>query len=107
MTDLNQPSACESIINLMSLEFLPDIINTPGENLSLSDICDKIAKRFNATPKANDQDFFSGDQHLSDELFKTQCDYVRKINFEEWLNSCDQIDAFLKSTLSKGEVTHA
>ena len=96
----------------MSLEFLPDIINIPGENLSLSDICDKIAKRFNAklscfSPKENDQDFFSGDQHLSDELFKTQCDYVRKINFEELLNSCDQIDAFLKSTLSKGKVTHA
>ena len=102
---------CESIIRLMSIEFLPDIINIPGEELSLSDISKKIAKRFNAklsyfSPKANDQDFFVGDQHLSDELFKTQCDYVRQINFDEWLNSGNQIDDFLKSTYSKGKITY-
>ena len=96
---------CESIFRLMSVDFLPDIINIPGENFLLSDICEKIAKHCKAnvtyfTPKANDQDYFIGDQHLSDELFKSQCDYIRKINFEDWLNNITLIPSIHKKKIS-------
>ncbi len=83
---------CEAIIGLLATgDLCPFLVNIPGETLTIQDIITTVTERFpvdiNYRPCTNDdQDFFIGDQHLSDEYFKENSDYERKINFKKWFN---------------------
>lgn len=65
---------CDSIIKVMSLKFCPELVNIPGEVLTIRDTVNVLSESFDVKRKLaygfyNDQDFFLGDQHLSDEFF--------------------------------------
>ena len=74
----------------MSAKFFSDITNIPGEVLSIQELV-KIFSEYFDFKKAitdspyDDQDFFLGDQHLSDALFKETVSYNRKYTLRQWL----------------------
>ena len=75
----------------MSLKFCPELVNIPGEVLSIRDLVNVLSESFNVKRELayglyNDQDFFLGDQHLSDELFNQTVSYNRKYTLKKWLN---------------------
>ena len=82
---------CDSIIKVMSLKFCPELVNIPGDILSIHDLVNVLSESFNVKRELayglyNDQDFFLGDQHLSDELFNQTVSYSRKYSLKKWLN---------------------
>ena len=82
---------CDSIVKIMSLKFCPELVNIPGEVLSIRDLVNVLSESFNVKRELayglyNDQDFFLGDQHLSDELFNQTVSYNRKYTLKKWLN---------------------
>ena len=82
---------CDSIIGIMSAKFFSDITNIPGEVLSIRDLVKILSEHFDFKRKIadspyDDQDFFPGDQHLSDALFKETVSYSRKYSLRKWLN---------------------
>lgn len=82
---------CDSIIKVMSLKFCPELVNVPGDILSIHDLVNVLSESFNVKRELayslyNDQDFFLGDQHLSDELFNQTVSYNRKYTLKNWLN---------------------
>ncbi len=81
---------CDSIIKVMSLKFCPELINIPGEVLSIRDLVNVLTESFGVKRESvydfyNDQDFFLGDQHLSDALFKETVSYNRTCTLRKWL----------------------
>ena len=75
----------------MSLKFCPELVNIPGDILSIHDLVNVLSESFNVKRELayglyNDQDFFLGDQHLSDELFNQTVSYSRKYSLKKWLN---------------------
>ena len=81
---------CDSIIKIMSAKFFSDITNIPGEVLSIRELIKILSEYFDlkraiADSPYNDQDFFLGDQHLSDVLFKETVSYKRKYTLRKWL----------------------
>ena len=81
---------CDSIIKVMSLKFCPELVNIPGEVLSIRDMVNMLTESFGVKRESvydfyNDQDFFLGDQHLSDALFKETVSYNRKYTLRKWL----------------------
>ena len=81
---------CDSIIKIMSAKFFSDITNIPGEILSIQELVKIISEHFDfkraiADSPYDDQDFFLGDQHLSDALFKETVSYNRKYTLRKWL----------------------
>ena len=81
---------CDSIIKVMSLKFCPELVNIPGEVLSIRDLVNVLTESFGVKRESvydfyNDQDFFLGDQHLSDALFKETVSYSRKYSLRKWL----------------------
>ncbi len=81
---------CDSIIKVMSLKFCPELVNVPGDILSIHDLVNVLSESFNVKRELayslyNDQDFFLGDQHLSDELFNQTVSYNRKYTLKKWL----------------------
>ena len=81
---------CDSIIKVMSLKFCPELINIPGEVLSIRDLVNVLTESFGVKRESvydfyNDQDFFLGDQHLSDALFKETVSYNMKYTLRKWL----------------------
>lgn len=82
---------CDSIIKVMSLKFCPELVNIPGEVLTIRDFVNVVSESFDVKRESayglyNDQDFFLGDQHLSDELFNQTVSYSRKYSLKKWLN---------------------
>ena len=82
---------CDSIIKVMSLKFCPELVNIPGEVLTIRDFVNVVSESFDVKRESayglyNDQDFFLGDQHLSDELFNQTVSFSRKYSLEKWLN---------------------
>lgn len=82
---------CDSIIKVMSLKFCPELINIPGEVLTIRDLVEVLSKSFDVKREStyglyHDQDFFPGDQHLSDELFNQTVSCSRKNSLKKWLN---------------------
>ena len=74
----------------MSLKFCPELVNIPGEVLSIRDMVNMLTESFGVKRESvydfyNDQDFFLGDQHLSDALFKETVSYNRKYTLRKWL----------------------
>ena len=74
----------------MSAKFFSDITNIPGEVLSIRELIKIFSEYFDfkraiADSPYNDQDFFLGDQHLSDVLFKETVSYNRKYTLRKWL----------------------
>ena len=81
---------CDSIIKVMSAKFFSDITNIPGEVLSIQELVKIFSEHFDfkraiADSPYDDQDFFLGDQHLSDALFKETVSYNRKYSLRKWL----------------------
>lgn len=81
---------CDSIIKIMSAKFFSDITNIPGEVLSIQELVKIFSEYFDfkraiADSPYDDQDFFLGDQHLSDTLFKETVSYNRKYSLKKWL----------------------
>ena len=81
---------CDSIIKVMSLKFCPELVNIPGEVLSIRDLVNVLTESFGVKRESvydfyNDKDFFLGDQHLSDALFKETVSYNRKYTLRKWL----------------------
>lgn len=81
---------CDSIIKVMSLKFCPELVNIPGEVLSICDLVNVLTESFGVKRESvydfyNDQDFFLGDQHLSDALFKETVSYNMKYTLRKWL----------------------
>ena len=81
---------CDSIIKVMSLKFCPELVNIPGEVLSIRDMVNVLTESFGVKRESvydfyNDQDFFLGDQHLSDSLFRETVSYNRKYSLKKWL----------------------
>ena len=81
---------CDSIIKIMSAKFFSDITNIPGEVLSIRELIKIFSEYFDfkraiADSPYDDQDFFLGDQHLSDALFKETVSYNRKYSLRKWL----------------------
>ena len=81
---------CDSIIKIMSAKFFSDITNIPGEILSIQELVKIFSEHFDfkraiADSPYDDQDFFLGDQHLSDALFKETVSYNRKYTLKKWL----------------------
>ena len=82
---------CDSIIKVRSLKFCPELVNIPGEVLTIRDLVNVLSESFDVKREStydsyNDQDFFLGDQHLSDELFYQTVSYNRKNTLKKWLN---------------------
>ena len=83
---------CESIIELLSAgDLAPSLVNIPGETLTIEDIITTVTERFPVDityrPYENDdQDFYIGDQHLSDVYFKENSTFERKFSFKKWFN---------------------
>ena len=82
---------CDSIIKVMSLKFCPELVNIPGEVLTIRDLVKVLTESFDVKRESayglyNEQDFFLGDQHLSDELFNQTVSYNRKYTLKKWLN---------------------
>lgn len=82
---------CDSIIKVMSLKICPELINIPGEDLMIRDLVNVLTESFDVKRESayglyNEQDFFLGDQHLSDELFNQTVSYSRKYSLKKWLN---------------------
>ena len=82
--------ACNSIIKVMSAKFFSDITTIPGEVLSIRELVRIFSEHFDfkriiADSPYDDQDFFLGDQHLSDALFKETVSYNRKYSLRKWL----------------------
>lgn len=82
---------CDSIIKVMSLKFCPELVNIPGEVLTIRDLVNVLSESFDVKREFtydfyNDQDFFLGDQHLSGELFYQTVSYNRKYTLKKWLN---------------------
>ena len=74
----------------MSAKFFSDITNIPGEVLSVQELVKILSEHFDfkreiADSPYDDQDFFLGDQHLSDALFKETVSYNRKYTLRKWL----------------------
>ena len=81
---------CDSIIKIMSAKFFSDITNIPGEVLSIQELVKIFSEHFDfkraiADCPYDDQDFFLGDQHLSDALFKETVSCNRKYTLRKWL----------------------
>ena len=79
---------CDSIIKIMSLKFCTELINIPGEVLTIRDLVNMLSQSFDVKRESacglyNDQDFFLGDQHLSDELFNQTVSYSRKYSLKK------------------------
>lgn len=82
---------CDSIIKVMSLKFCPELVNIPGEILTIRDFVKAVSESFDVKRESayglyNEQDFFLGDQHLSNELFNQTVSYSRKYSLKKWLN---------------------
>jgi len=82
---------CDSIIKIMSLKYCPDLINIPGEVLTIHDLVTVFSEFFDIKRESvycpyNDQDFFLGDQHLSATLFNQTVSYKRRYSMNKWLN---------------------
>ena len=84
---------CESIIGLLAGgDLCPSLVNIPGEILTIQDIIAMVMERFPVIIayrpcENNDQDFYIGDQHLSDVYFKENLTYERKFTFKEWFSN--------------------
>ena len=82
---------CESVIGLMCSEYCPPLVNIPGETKSIGDIGRAISENCQAVFKESglsrydDLDFYTGDQELSDDIFKEHLKYNRRYSFEKWL----------------------
>ena len=82
---------CNSVIKIMSLKFSPDLIDIPGEVFTIHDLVNVLSESFETKRESvscpyNDQNFFLGDQHLSDTLFNQTVSYKRKYSLKKWLN---------------------
>jgi nucleoside-diphosphate-sugar epimerase len=83
---------CESAIELMNVDDCPTLINIPGEVKTITDIGAAISNKYHVSfeerglNRYNDQDYFAGDQHLSETLFNETVEFVLRYTFEQWLN---------------------
>lgn len=82
---------CEAVIQILDTAIAPMKINIPGENFTIEEVANMIAKRYNVKSEKiglasnNDQYFFPGDQHLSDKLFAEEVEFARAHSFAKWL----------------------
>ncbi len=76
---------CEAAIELMNLEFCPQLVNIAGETKTLAEVGKAVAEKYNV-------DFVERglsplyDQELSAELFNESITFNPKYNFNQWLN---------------------
>lgn len=84
---------CEAAIELMELEFCPQLINIAGETKSINKIGSEIANKYNVEfierglVTQQTEDFYAGDQHLSGKLFNETVNFKPKYNFSTWLKN--------------------
>ena len=83
---------CDSVIELMASGSCPPLVNIPGEVKTIHEAGSAISARYRVVFSAcglsgyDDPDYFAGDQHLSEKLFRETVKYTPAYTFEHWLD---------------------
>ncbi len=82
---------CESVICLMEAEYCPPMVNIPGEDFSLNEAASAVSEKYHVAfeecglSRADDPDYFAGNQHLSAETFRKTVNFTPRYTFKQWL----------------------
>ena len=92
-TLLHVNDLADSVITLLSKEIIPNLINVPGETLSIYDYLAAISEHYGVelnigTGRSDDDNLppYSCDRVLSSSLFRSEIDFKPKHRFKKWLN---------------------
>ncbi len=82
---------CDATIALVNAEYCPSLVNIPGEDVSINETGNAVAKKFQVSFEecglcgGDEPNYFAGDQHLSAEVFNESVNFTPRYTFKRWL----------------------